>query len=113
MRFLLILTVLTVGLMTGFAEDTGAYQVIGAGAVSCGTWTKERSDPQAHSLASIDVNWVLGFLSGIGYAGVGGDNPLRGMDNEGVSGWIDNYCRAHPIDHISGAAAAFYEAHPR
>jgi hypothetical protein len=112
MRFFLLLTVLSVSLVTGFAEDAGAFQVIGAGAASCGTWTKYRSDPQAHFVASVEVNWVLGFLSGIGYARAGAD-PLRGMDPAGVSGWIDNYCRAHPIDPIHLAAVAFSEAHPR
>jgi hypothetical protein len=35
------------------------------------------------------------------------------MDANGISGWIDNYCRAHPIEDISEAAKAFLNAHPR
>jgi hypothetical protein len=114
MRKILLLTVLTAGLAVGFAEDAWAYMMIGAGGASCGTWTKDRGSPQAHSLAAIDVSWVTGFLSGIGYVGgAESDDPLQGMDAEGVAGWIDNYCRAHPIEHIKDAAAAFFAAHPR
>jgi hypothetical protein len=56
--------------------------------------------------------WVLGFLSGIGFKGQAEDNPLQGTDNDGVFAWIDDYCRAHPVENISDAASAFYHAHP-
>jgi hypothetical protein len=54
--------------------------------------------------------WVLGFLSGLGVAGVG--DPLNGVDNEGVMAWIDNYCQSHPINRLVDAAKAFFSAHP-
>jgi hypothetical protein len=112
MRKTLLLAVLTVALMTGFAEDARAYNQIGAGAASCGTWLEDRRDPRS-SMALIDISWVTGFLSGIGFTSVGSADPMRGMDVAGISAWIDNYCRAHPIKHISDAAGAFFEAHPR
>jgi hypothetical protein len=56
--------------------------------------------------------WVLGFLSGVGFVGDNGNNPLDGVDAYGVCGWIDNYCRANPIEMIAKAAAAFYFDHP-
>jgi hypothetical protein len=56
--------------------------------------------------------WLLGFLSGIGYVNRDGDDPLDGVDAEGVWAWIDNYCRSYPIQKIGDAAAAFYRAHP-
>ena len=59
-----------------------------------------------------DSAWVLGFLSGIGFVHTNGDDPLDGMDAQGVWAWIDNYCQAYPIKYISDAAAAFYFAHP-
>jgi hypothetical protein len=55
--------------------------------------------------------WVLGFSSGVG--SVGFENPLRGVDAQGVGGWIDNYCQAHPLDVIAKAASAFVSAYPR
>jgi hypothetical protein len=40
------------------------------------------------------MQWVLWFLSGIGFAGIG--NPLNGTDTDGIWAWVDNYCRDHP-----------------
>nr|WP_294545446.1 hypothetical protein [uncultured Rhodopila sp.] len=110
MRKTLLATVLTVGLLvgsagTGFADVT----VIGAGNSSCGTWTAERQKAYSQGYSQ----WVWGFLSGIGYAGKGEFDPLHNMDGKGVAGWIDNYCRDHPIEDISAAAIAFFTAHPR
>ena len=84
---------------------------IGVGASSCGTWTADRVNPYSFP-AIADGSWVLGFLSGIAYEGPENDDPLAGTDAQGVFAWIDNYCRANPIDHISAAAEAFYGAHP-
>ncbi len=57
--------------------------------------------------------WILGFLSGVGYAGnESGLDPLIGVDDEGVWAWVDNYCQAHPLDLLIQAAVAFRMAHP-
>jgi hypothetical protein len=108
MRLSALLTVLTVGLTTGHAEAAN-YNLIGSGNRSCGTWTAEERDQRY----PIFGQWVLGFLSGIGYEGAPSSNPLQGMDAYGVFGWIDNYCREHPIDDIADAASAFSRMHPR
>jgi hypothetical protein len=42
--------------------------------------------------------WVVGFLSGVGFVGQNGDDPSDGVDADGIWAWIDNYCRAHPIE---------------
>jgi hypothetical protein len=76
--------------------------------VSCGTWTADRRQRSGGALQ--DEQWVLGFLSGVGYEGY---DPLNGMDAEGVWAWIDNYCREHPIEQIIAAAEAFKSAHPQ
>jgi hypothetical protein len=60
-----------------------------------------------------DENWVTGFLSGVGFVGEYGADPLNGMDADGVWAWIDNYCSANPIKDIADAAGQFYFAHPR
>lgn len=57
--------------------------------------------------------WVLGFLSGVGYAAnQDGIDPLNGVDDQGVWAWVDNYCRNHPLNLVVTAAAAFRVAHP-
>jgi hydrogenase/urease accessory protein HupE len=55
--------------------------------------------------------WVVGFLSGVGWPQNKYD-PLAGMVAGGVWGWVDNYCRAHPIETIGDAALAFVSFHP-
>jgi hypothetical protein len=93
--------------MLGSAEAE-TFTSIGAGNASCGTWTANRRV----QVKSMDAEtWVLGFLSGIGYAGNG--NPLANMDAEGVWAWIDKYCSAYPISTIIIAAEIFAGAHPR
>jgi hypothetical protein len=104
--------VLSVGLVAGSAGDAWAkVQILGPGAgTSCGTWLEDRDANRA----GVDESWILGFLSGIGYAlGERGIDPLHDTDHNGVTAWIDNYCRGHPIDLISAAAAALVTAHPR
>jgi hypothetical protein len=57
---------------------------------------------------------ILGFLSGVGYEGVGReDNPLNGVDANAVWVWIDHYCKANPLDSVAKAGAAFDATHPR
>lgn len=109
MRFFLVLTILTAGLMTGAAEagEGGTHTLAGEGILSCGTWTKVRRDRRE----GLDAQWILGFLSGVAHYD-GSLDPMHGVDAEGVFGWIDNYCRAHPIEQIVTASAAFIFAHP-
>jgi hypothetical protein len=99
--------------------EAGAYTLIGGGASSCGTWVANRRQSalsgrvtQASQAELEETAWVVGFLSGVGFIGWGGDDPLDGMDGGGVWAWIDNYCAANPIKDIRDAAEAFYHAHP-
>jgi hypothetical protein len=120
MRIFLPLTVLAVILMTG-ATEAGAetYVSAGSGTLSCGSWTADRREyntggrvTQGSQEAQQESAWVLGFLSGIGFIHNNGDDPMDGVDSQGVWAWIDNYCKAHPIVSIADAAGAFYNAHP-
>jgi len=109
MRHALAIVFLTATLIVD-PPVAGAFRTIGEGGSSCGTWTAER---HSTSRGRFGVeSWILGFLSGIGYVGDNGDDPLKGMDADGVQAWIDNYCQNHPIDHIMDAARAFYLVHP-
>jgi hypothetical protein len=68
------------------AAQPGNYNAIGSGAaISCGSWTALRRQGQA----SLPEQWILGFLSGVGYEGVaGGENPLNGVDADAVWAWV-------------------------
>jgi hypothetical protein len=108
---LLACAFLTAALLISSAEaaQPGNYNLLGSGTISCGTWTVWRRVGRA----SLPEQWILGFLSGVGYEGGGGDNPLNGVDADAVWAWMDNYCRANPLDHVANAGAAFFATHPR
>jgi hypothetical protein len=97
-------------LMTGMAEARAQkFSLMGQGSLVCGTWTAWRRD----GLSLGPQQWVLGFLSGIGLMGESDVNPLNSMDADGVFGWIDSYCLAHPSEKVARAATAFIGEHPR
>jgi len=85
------------------------YTAIGLGNSSCGSWTAARRD----KVALPYQQWVIGFLSGIGYAKpYAGLDPLKGLDGNAVYAWVDNYCGANPLNDISVAGNSFIWAHP-
>ena len=45
-------------------------------------------------------SWVLGWVSAAGYYGA----HLRHTDADAISAWVDNYCRANPLNQIKDAA---------
>jgi hypothetical protein len=110
----LLLMALGVALMTGSAAAAEKYISGGLGTASCGAWTAARRDRQALGYEQ----WLLGFLSG--FADLAASDcpcpakmdPLRGVDAQGVWAWIDNFCRAHPLDEGLEAGEAFAAAHP-
>jgi len=76
--------------------------MLGEGLASCGQWTQARqaNDPKVGRMAQ----WVAGFLSGLNTEATGKDF-LVGTDFDAVMGWVDNYCRAQPLDPLVTAAA--------
>jgi hypothetical protein len=103
-RRVLSVLALTAALMPGAAM---AYELLGPGGVSCGTWTADRRTDAR--LYQVDQAWVLGFLSGVGYAHEDDLDPLQDL----VAAWINNYCQRNPMQEIVDAARAFLTAHPR
>jgi hypothetical protein len=75
--------------------------MIGVGASSCGTWLTKSHDRDWDVLNQ----WVVGFVSG---ANLFGENDIiesTGVDYYALTSWMDNYCKAHPLDKIQWAAA--------
>jgi hypothetical protein len=76
----------------------------------CVNWTLLRSQKQAW----LSEQWILGFLSGVGYASLwAGQNFRNGVEAYGVFDWIDSYCKVNPDDNLVRASEAFVLAHPR
>jgi hypothetical protein len=87
-----------------------AFTYSGIGAASCGVWVKDRQGKsiEAVTAARQDEQWVVGFISGAAYGGVG--DPLAGTDAAGAWTWIDRYCAANRAAPIISAAQAFIRA---
>ena len=49
--------------------------------------------------SEIYKEWLLGYLSGL--ASSSGVNILGDKDEESIYLWIDNYCKANPLDTLS------------
>jgi hypothetical protein len=96
--------------LVGSAPAIG-YNMIGSGTDSCGTWTALRH--QSEPAAMQPGQWILGFLSGVGYMDLGELDPLNRMDARAVWAWVDDYCLTHSRESIARAGAAFVTAHPR
>jgi hypothetical protein len=82
---------------------SGEVALIG-GHESCGRWLEKRRTGQAFSMQT----WALGYISGAAIWGQVGD-PLGPTDADGVSYWLDNYCRARlerPLEHAFQLANA-------
>lgn len=82
------------------------------GVVSCGTWLKER----ARGSDSYETIWIIGHLSGLAVGlnrNFWGRVGVNSLDNESVFFWMDNYCRANPLQNLAvGALDLFFERCP-
>ena len=77
------------------------YKVYGYGTQSCGAWTKD-ADATKSIGAFAKEAWLLGFISGAGWAG----HSMRETDLEGLVAAMNKHCEQFPTDSIAKAAAA-------
>ena len=108
LKLLLMAATMLLGQVPIMAQ--AAYHAGGVGAASsCGTWVAERARRRALGLEQ----WLMGFLSGVGWSQPDGDDPLTGLDANAVFLWMDNYCSKQPLEPIAMAAARLALAHRR
>jgi hypothetical protein len=68
---------------------------------SCGRWT---SAPKHSHEREVFSKWIFGFVSGVNWAGDSTKADfLRGRDADGLTAWVDNYCRRNPLHDIMQA----------
>ena len=96
------LTIALVSTLLPSLSASAGYTVNGHGTKSCGVWIEARKHEDDTIDAVIFSVWVSGFVSGVGYANIN----LKDSDPDGRANWIDNYCKAHPLDDVSNAAQA-------
>jgi hypothetical protein len=100
MKFLIALSIVISFFGIPANAEEGVW-VLGYFDATCGTWTKER-----HVISPARgayQGWVTGFLSGWAIDQPTPNNPLIGLDTEGVYAWVDNYCSVHPLDTLMTA----------
>jgi hypothetical protein len=72
----------------------------GEGSESCGKWlATDHNGAMSYRMGE----WILGWVSAAGYYNVQG--ALRISDPYALTGWVDKYCREHPLDNLAIAAA--------
>jgi hypothetical protein len=92
-------------LIAAFLASSQAAAVTIRGAPSCGKWVSE-SAPDKWQFV-VNLSWVVGFLSGM--AQESQKNVLSGTDNNSISLWMDNYCRANPLKDVHDGSLVLFE----
>jgi hypothetical protein len=72
------------------------------GGLSCGKWTNTPKHSPEHEIYQ---KWIFGYLSGVNMEHTKhmGSDFLRDRDTDGLTAWIDNYCRRNPLHPITQA----------
>ena len=81
-----------------FSTSTNAYTTLGVR--SCGEWIKDRGSPSVMTAAQL--NWLGGYLTGV--SEFTRTDIINSVDKESLYLWVDNYCKAHPLEDTSSAA---------
>lgn len=68
----------------------------------CGTWLRERH-ARSERLQKYEI-WVVRFIVGHDWADIPRPGFFSKVDAAGMLGWVDNYCRAHPLNNVQRAA---------
>ena len=108
-----LLTLMLIPLMSSAAmAQTLHVNVVGAGQESCGAWTQAEPNTLEYNEQQ---EWLWGFVTSYNtYVAVSNGNVARGGDGYGMTAWVGNYCRAHPLDSVEIAAAKLIaELHSR
>jgi hypothetical protein len=82
-----------------------ARSILGHGLTSCGAWTQARTTNAPERLSM--EHWVAGYLSNFNSLNDEDSNIpdlLKDQKWDGLMGWIDTYCAAHPLDKVDRAA---------
>jgi len=100
-----LLAVILVILLSGPALSQETYMVFGTGTISCGAWTKDRTDASVKSWQA--EQWVSGYITAYNFWVEDEGGPVNRLpaDGYGPIAWIDNYCQENPLEAVATAAA--------
>jgi hypothetical protein len=100
----LLFTLLVSGVPATGDPAAPTYVIRGAGADSCGDWNQYKltDDPARYG----SISWVLGYISAFNnFVSADGDLGAHASVDE-ITAWIDEYCKAKPLDTVAGATTA-------
>jgi hypothetical protein len=96
-------------LPSGAAPDPGEYVILGAGSRPCGSWLRLRSQPDPE--AAVLQSWVLGYITSVNANVLTKRQDIAdGKTVDGLFGWVDSYCAAHPLDSLARATGNLLES---
>lgn len=81
---------------------TNANAITRMGAISCGEWVAY----QANTKSFAQQYWLSGFISGM--AAGAREDILDGVSGESLTLWVDNYCRANPLEDTFSAGILLF-----
>src|SRR6202162_2322039 len=110
-RFAIAAHALLMGATAASSRQSTTAIVYGAGFKSCAAFVEARERQNTDQLIFID--WLGGFLSGVNAMSLNTNNILGNADLTGAVGWLDGYCRAHPVAQFAMAAQVGVGATPR
>jgi hypothetical protein len=93
------------GVVLAFAITQTTHAITVRGARSCGVWVEEEKKESLQHMAN--QTWLIGYLSGLA-VGKGKDVFRGSPDNNSLSLWMTNYCRANPLKDIGHGADELY-----
>src|SRR4051794_1781411 len=76
------------------------YMIKGQGTQSCGRWITDRNTLGE----AAKVGWVLGYITAYNEYTYSGPDVTGATDVDGIIGWMDSYCRTHPLESVAVAA---------
>lgn len=81
-------------------EPTVSVAISGAGRNSCASWLEDRNAASDAARATNDkqVEWITGFISAVNVFAEPSGDVSRGIDQDKLLTFIDEYCRTNP-DH--------------
>lgn len=105
-----VVALISVPIGPAYSAPGLTVQIMGAGSVSCGTWTLARSQQSAGE----EEDWVDGYIT---YAedyegGLTKRSLTLKTDANGIFAWLDNFCSASPTTNLHSATAALLRAVP-
>lgn len=101
-QLLLALALLGAALPVAATEQQKTYAVYMT--IPCEAYLQERWDPQGVRYKQIQA-WISGYVTA--YNGWQADTHdiLGGSNVASAESWVENYCKAHPLNNLSNAMA--------